>query len=94
MSKPFSGKFTTHCLPTYDTHERRILYVGKATAGVFDEEDASARFFNGNGPFWGFARTISKCADPACDDLSTSADGPPTIIPRNLGAPFIAALSR
>ena len=70
MSGLLAGKFTTHSSPSYKSRGRRILYIGKATAGAFEEEHASARYFNWNGPFWDFARVISRRADPACEDLS------------------------
>ncbi len=54
-------------------HPRRILYIGKATAGPFDGETPAEDSFNGRGPFWAFARSVSKLADPACTDLSNVA---------------------
>jgi len=48
----------------------RVLYVGKATSGEFDEPEVHSDFFNGNHRFWSFARTIARALDQ--DDQSLS----------------------
>jgi hypothetical protein len=68
-----SGEFRDHVPPRFLDHHRRILYIGKATKGEFSEENASELYFNGNSPFWSFARSVSKLADADCRDLSNLA---------------------
>lgn len=68
-----AGKFQPYVPPGFNEHARRILYVGKATKGEFDEPNANESAFNGDTPFWRFARSISELADPACKDLSNVA---------------------
>ena len=59
-------------LPSFCLHTRRILYIGKATAGAFRPESHETAF-DGPTRFWSFAREISRIADPKCSDLSNLA---------------------
>jgi hypothetical protein len=69
-----AGLFVHYVPPGYFENSRRILYIGKATAGEFLDENAPAKWFNRNsGGFWSFARRMSKCANPDCANLSNLA---------------------
>lgn len=69
-----AGKFKCFVPPTFPEHRRRVLYVGKATAGEFNDEHANEKWFNNvDSPFWRLARRISELADPDCTDLSNLA---------------------
>jgi hypothetical protein len=68
-----AGKFECVVPVRYEDHERRILYVGKATAGLYVDVDVAKLFSEKNSPFWNYARSISRLADPDCGDLSNLA---------------------
>ncbi len=68
-----AGRFRCYALPNFREHQRRILYIGKATSGSFDKPDDVERSFNGQGAFWDFARKLSELANPDCNDLSNVA---------------------
>jgi len=59
---PLAGLFLGHIPDGYEKQSKRVLFVGKATAGEFNEEDASSLSFNGKSSFWQFARQVSRCA--------------------------------
>ena len=72
-NKELSGPFTCYAPSGFEDQKRRILYIGKATGGEFDGDDACERSFNGTTAFWDFARSISRLADPNCTDLQNLA---------------------
>lgn len=66
-----AGLFKGHVPKGYRKKTKKILYIGKATAGPFEGSDPSEQSFNrSTAGFWSFARSISRCADDKCDDLS------------------------
>ncbi len=75
MNVQQSGKFSTHVPPQYRDESRKILYIGKATAGEFKEPEASATWFNKvESDFWRFARKVSALANQeASQDLRNVA---------------------
>ena len=65
-----AGLFRGHEGPNFREAPTKILYVGKATAGPFDTEDASEKTFGCNsGPFWSFAKRLSRLAKGNPDEL-------------------------
>jgi hypothetical protein len=68
-----AGKFQCYVPPGFALHERRVLYVGKATAGKYVDVDAQELYSGKSSAFWNFARSISQLADPHCKDLSNLA---------------------
>lgn len=58
-----AGLFRGHEAPGFRQATKRVLYVGKATAGPFDCADASEAFGCNSGPFWTFARQLSSLAN-------------------------------
>jgi len=74
FSGRLAGLFEGHQPEGYQLHSRRILYVGKATAGEFGIPNASHEWFNvPRGSFWAFARRLSLAVDGSCNDLSNLA---------------------
>jgi hypothetical protein len=69
-----AGPFFGHAPKTFAKSNTKILYIGKATAGTFDEPDASRCHFGANEKmFWSFARRLgSKTGDPT-DPLANIA---------------------
>ena len=57
-------KFETYIPQHFGEQERRILYVGKATHGDCQDLDYREVHEEVSTPFWNFARSISKLADP------------------------------
>ena len=69
-----AGLFLGHKPPGFLRHSRRILYIGKATAGPFNDQNASSKYFWCNqSAFWSFACRLSRRADPDCSDLTNLA---------------------
>lgn len=65
-----AGLFRGHEGPEFRDAPKKILYVGKATAGPFDTEDASEKAFGCNrGPFWSFAKRLSRLAGGNPEEL-------------------------
>jgi hypothetical protein len=64
-----AGLFLGHMLDGFKKQSKRILFVGKATAGTFTGKYASMSSFNGKSSFWQFARQLSHCADGNSDKL-------------------------
>ena len=74
MAQEQAGRFKVTTHPDFHKQQRRILYIGKATAGTFEEDDAAEHAFeHGQSSFWRFARKISRLADPAMDNLENLA---------------------
>lgn len=65
MQQVAAGRFEPHVPEGFHEQKRKILYIGKATAGEFGEADAVAwSFENMQSPFWRFADRLSQLADP------------------------------
>ncbi len=91
FSGRLAGVFKGHVPTGFKKHTRRILYVGKATAGTFHEADASASaFFCNKAGFWTFARRLSEHADCECSDRSNLAWSNLCKIGRSRGNPNAA----
>ncbi|MEK6397159.1 MAG: hypothetical protein V4734_03660 [Terriglobus sp.] len=58
----------------YETEESpRVLLVGKATSGAFDQPDDHQDSFNGKYAFWAFARRIARALDQPVNPLACVA---------------------
>lgn len=68
-----AGRFKCFVPNGFDRHKRRVLYVGKATAGEYMDVDVQELFLSKRSSFWSLARSISRLADLGCKDLSNIA---------------------
>ncbi len=69
-----AGLFRGHEGPGFREAPTKVLYLGKATAGPFDTEDASEKAFGCNsGPFWSFAKRLSRLAKGNPEELGRIA---------------------
>jgi hypothetical protein len=56
-----AGQFRGHEGSAFRRADKRVLYVGKATAGLYDPGPEDENFFGCNrGAFWSFARRLNK----------------------------------
>lgn len=64
MSAEKAGAFEPYVPDGYWEQPRKILYIGKATDGLFTEENAAQQAFEGKkSHFWSFADEMSALAD-------------------------------
>ena len=74
-SDKLAGLFVGHVPDSYAREKQRILYIGKATGGPFDIENASAEYFDCNGAaFWSLAHHLSAAVNPSCTELENSIE--------------------
>ncbi len=60
MEQQFAERFEVYAPPNFADQPRKVLYIGKATAGDLKPKDVEWVFYNKHSPFWDFATEISK----------------------------------
>jgi hypothetical protein len=70
---PLAGLFRGFKPVGFDEQRRRILLIGKATAGDFNGQEAHEQSFNGKSAFWQLGRRLSQSAGNADGEMTNVA---------------------